>query len=143
MKIYLAGAASKEYEERCRIWRRTATKKLERAGFEVINPIKDYPINKEYSVEEIIEVVEKDLKHVVECDMVLAEVGTMPHEYVGTSMEIRVAYQNSIPVIVWSPLKDNFFLIYHSTVIFESLDASIEHCIMLKRAFEEWEDDWE
>ena len=136
MKIYLAGAASKKYEEKCRIWRRTATKKLENIGFEVINPIKDYPINKEYTQEEMFDIVEKDLIHVATCDLILAEVGTMPHPYIGTSMEIRFAFQQGIPVIVWSPLEQNFFLEYHATRIFKKLKDAINCCIYFKSLWE-------
>lgn len=136
MKIYLAGAASKKYEDRCRLWRRTATEKLEEEDFEIINPIKDYPINKEYTLDEMFEVVEKDLIYVTTCDLILAEVGTMPHPYIGTSMEIRYAYQHGIPVVVWSPLEQNFFLEYHSTKIFKKLKDAIEYCIYFKSLWE-------
>ena len=137
MRIYLAGAASKKYEAKCRLWRETATDHLEKSGFEVINPIKGYPINKAYSRDEMFDIVENDLISVASCDIVLAEVGTLPYQYVGTSMEILFAYQKGIPVVVWSPLKDNFFLIYHSTIIYDNLKDSIKHCIRIKEAFEE------
>jgi len=136
VRIYLAGAASKKYEDRCRIWRRTATKKLEEVGFEVINPIKDYPINKDYQIDEMMEIVDQDLIYVASSDLILAEVGTMPHPYIGTSMEIRYAYENFVPVIVWSPLKQNFFLEYHSTKIYSKLKDAVSCCIAFKMMME-------
>lgn len=137
MKIYLAGAASRKYEDFCRVWRDFATNELEKAGFEVINPIKDAPIDKKYTTEEMFEIVEKDFQYVIGSDIILAEVGNLSYQYVGTSMEILFAYQNGIPVIAWSPLKDNFFLTYHSTRIYETIEDAIKYCITIKQYYEE------
>ena len=101
MRIYLAGAASKEYTRK-----------------------------------EMFDVVEKDLIHVATSDLILAEVGTLDYPYIGTSMEIRYAYEHGIPVVVWSPLEQNFFLEYHSTKIFKKLRDAIEYCIYFKSLWE-------
>jgi hypothetical protein len=64
----------------------------------------------------------------MQADVVLTEMDTHYHAYIGTAIEMRKAWEHSIPVIVWGLRnRESKFLQYHATAIFNTLDEAIEH----------------
>lgn len=126
--IYLAGSINPDLELFCREWRNSATLYLEEKGFEIINPIKDKDLTKNYNYEDI---VNQDLYNVSNSDLVLAEMTWKDYPYVGTSIELYHAYLHGIPTIVWADKnydekKDkNYFMKFFATEIYSNLPFAL------------------
>lgn len=109
------------------------------SNFNFIDPIKNtYKIYESFNFNHTIDdVVNKKIKvpeeirnRIVEDDKILIDYSDCVVAYIekytaGTLMEIHYSYSKNIPVYVVNPslnFKDDIWLSYHSTMIFDSLD---------------------
>ena len=126
--IYLAGAISGVTVEEATKWRQTAGDILMAAGYGVFNPTDDKDLthpaaNTELYTAEAI--VETDLAMIQRSDIILAEASRTDVPYWGTAMEIRYAYEHGKQIVVWGAKKPSYWLQYHATRIFETLDGAL------------------
>jgi len=62
-----------------------------------------------------------------DADYLLAEVSIRDYPYIGTSMEIRYAWERQKGIIVWTEVhQENYFLVYHADHIVPSLRDALE-----------------
>lgn len=119
MKIYLCGPINGCSDSECNSWRDEA-----RLHFsDTLDPMRrDYRGREGDCVNEIVELDKKDVD---DCDIVLAN---CPKPSYGTSMEIMYAYMTGKSVVSVVPdlAKTSPWLIYHSTVVIESLEDAFK-----------------
>jgi len=122
-KVYLAGAIDGQPAEAVTRWRRRATEALQREGFEVIDPTWGKDLTATYDPREI---VEADLTNVDRADILLVEMNTPGHAYIGTAIEIRRAWEQGKPIICWGTVnRASYFLLYHTSAIYDTLDEAL------------------
>lgn len=121
-KIYLSGSIDAHIDQdKPRAWREIATKELEQLGYTVINPMH----NKE-KYTSTKQLVEADLADLKRCSTILVEMTFDNMPYIGTSMEIREAYNDFKEIIVFGEANQNSeFLKYHATRWVPTLEAAI------------------
>jgi nucleoside 2-deoxyribosyltransferase len=118
MKIYLCGPINGCTDAECNDWRSGAKSHFS----ETIDPMRrDYRGRESECVDEIVELDKVDVE---ECDVVLAN---CPKPSVGTSMEVFYAHQlgKVVVSIVPKKVKASPWLIYHSTVLVESMAEAV------------------
>ena len=120
MRIYLAGPINQASDAEAKDWRKHAAEAL--PEWEVVDPmVRDYRGREDANVEAI---VENDKADVLSVNLVLAN---CPKPSAGTSMEILLAYENSIRVVTVAPEPVSPWVRYHSERVFQDLDAALEY----------------
>lgn len=123
--IYLAGSICSDEEDFCRSWRKKATERLARKGFNIYNPISDKSLDKSYDPDYIFYT---DMKMIEKSDILLVEMTREDYSYIGTSMEIFFAHQKKMPVYIWGNAnKKNYFLRATVKKRFDELDHAIAY----------------
>lgn len=115
--IYLCGPINARPDAECKDWREQAKKLL--APLPTLDPLRrDYRGMEESSVEEI---VAGDLEDIYRSTALLV---MFDQPSVGTSMEIRIAWQMGIPVHVVdiSNRRRSPWLVYHATEFYDTLE---------------------
>lgn len=121
-KVYLAGAASLP-EAFVRGWRMYAADVLASYGIETFDPIKDREIRPGYCP---VDIVETDLYMIDQSDIILAELTHEGYPYIGTCMELRTAFMQGKPVIIWgNAYIGHYWLDYHVTRRFSELYSAL------------------
>jgi len=128
-KVYLAGAINKMSDADCKDWRLEAIKKLSSLGFGALNPMdRDYRGQEKTAYKEIVELDKKDI-----CHSAYVLVNYLKPS-VGTSMEILYAWEEDIPVVLFTSAENiSPWLLYHSTKIVKTLDEAIEEIAKLDK----------
>ena len=119
--IYLCGAIDAVTTEYAKGWRQTAKAELIKAGFAVIDPTDD--MHDDLAIETV---VRKDLASVEASDILLVEMNNHNGAYIGTSMEIRKAWEWGKQIIVWGEANlFSYFLNFHQTVRLRTLEEAL------------------
>jgi nucleoside 2-deoxyribosyltransferase len=124
--LYLAGPIGKQTLEEANVWRKKVEKEFEDIyAIDIRSPLrgKKEENRKNYTDAEIVIRDKNDIK-----DLVLVY---WPERCIsnGTAMEICYAFENKVPVIfVGSWAKEDVWVKYHCTNIFDTLDEAID-CI--------------
>lgn len=127
--VYLAGAIDRVSPEFAMSWRREATKRLEAAGYQVLDPTQDKNLEHPdvnttlYTPEQI---VEADKAMIDKADIILAEISRPDIPYVGTSMEILYAWERGKKIFVWGGSR-SYWIRYHAHFIFQDLTDALEY----------------
>lgn len=126
--IYLAGSIHHHPTlASANAWRLKATSVLEGVGYKVLNPLRDKEEGKRYPVELI---VESDLQDISNSDILLVEMTYSNKPYIGTSMEIRTAYEQGKEIFLWGAANQyNPWLIYHASEWFRTLDNALDYLV--------------
>jgi len=120
MKIYLAGGIFNRSDAGAKDWREKAKSSLHH---ECLDPMRrDYRGCEHLNYQFI---VEQDKREIDECDALLVH---FSHPSVGTSMEILYAWerQKKVYLVNASDKPLSPWLLYHSHVVFNNLDKTIE-----------------
>jgi nucleoside 2-deoxyribosyltransferase len=121
--VYLAGAIDGQPADQVTCWRRKAALVLKENGFSVIDPTEGKDLTAFYDPRDI---VETDLANVDRADIILLEMNTKGHAYIGTAIEMRRAWEQGKPVICWGTAnRESYFLRYHATAMLDTLDEAI------------------
>lgn len=119
--VYLCGAIDAVTTEYAKGWRQTAKAELTKAGFTVIDPTDD--MHHSLTTETV---VRKDLASVEASDILLVEMNNHNGAYIGTSMEIRKAWEWGKRIIVWGEANlFSYFLNFHQTVRLRTLEEAV------------------
>lgn len=78
-------------------WRSIVEQELEPLGIRVLNPLR----GRKHDDTNSIEIVERDLADIEESDILLIEMSYENRAYIGTAMEIRVAWLKGKVIIIW------------------------------------------
>lgn len=120
MKVYLCGPINGRSDADCKDWRERAKALL---NCDTLDPMARDFRGKEAS--NVTAIVEGDLADIKQCDALLVR---YDRPSVGTSMEILIAYMNSMPVHIFTgergPLSP--WLVYHATEIHETIEEACE-----------------
>ena len=117
-KIYLCGAIFNVSSKKANKWRQEAMKKL--PNFECLNPL-----DKKYGECSAKDIVNFDKLGITNADIVLVNASAPSW---GTAMEILLAYQlHKIIVVFTKDKKISPWVLFHSSIITESLDDAITH----------------
>ncbi len=126
-KVYLAGAIDGQPEEKVKSWRSQAADCLTKNGFEVIDPTAGKDLSATYDPNDI---VETDLANVERADIILCEMNTPGHAYIGTAIELRKAWEYGKPIICWGTAnRCSYFLQYHALFLMDTLDEALNAII--------------
>lgn len=130
MEIYLTGAVS-DWDDPFE-WQRNIEQEFTDYAF--VNPynLNDHELGDEVVYRRPQDVVEPALDKVQDVDGVLVRWDDNA-ELVGTAIEIREAWRNDIPVVIWYVgNRDNVspWLRYHSRAVFRKRDKSVKTLIM-------------
>jgi nucleoside 2-deoxyribosyltransferase len=121
--VYLAGAIDGQPADQVTCWRRKAVQVLKENGFSVIDPTEGKDMTAFYDPRDI---VETDLENVDRADILLVEMNTPGHAYIGTAIEIRRAWEQGKPIICWGTVnRASYFLLYHTSAIYDTLDEAL------------------
>ena len=120
--VYLCGGINGLADAECKDWREYAKTRLSRT----LDPMRrDYRGRESECVDEIVrgDIIDIDNSHVV--------LAMCPKPSWGTAMEIFYAYDQSKPVVAVVPsgVPVSPWLTYHSSKIFNSLDAAINYIL--------------
>lgn len=119
--VYLAGGIAGLSDAQCNDWRDYATKELEAAGYQTLNPMRrDY---RGYTGEAYAkEVVEFDKADINASDIVLA----MAHKPSwGTAMEILYSWEQKKDILAIVAPETSPWIIYHTTERYLSLEEAL------------------
>ncbi|NSW84091.1 MAG: nucleoside 2-deoxyribosyltransferase [Syntrophothermus sp.] len=126
-KVYLAGGIDGLSREQATCWRQRATEVLQNKGFEVIDPTHGRDMEMVYDPREV---VGSAFANVDSADILLVEMNTPGHAYIGTAIEIRRAWEQGKPIICWGTAnRSSYFLRYHATEISETLEEAIDRVV--------------
>jgi len=131
LTIYLAGPMESTTLSALDEWRQLAIRKLRdwKPGMRIINPVDlsvfgdpDHPLYADKAV------LQRDLQHVQQSTLVLANLQTANKVSIGTVMEIAWAYQAQIPVIAIADPKyhDHCMIRGASIAIVEDLASALD-----------------
>lgn len=126
--VYLAGAINGVTPEFAAGWRQKAGDILRRAGYTVYDPTAGKDLEHPAANTALYnpaEIVEGDLGDIEKSRIILVEASRDDVPYWGTAMEIRYAYELGKTIIVWGPTAPSYWLQYHATEIFETLDEAL------------------
>lgn len=87
---------------------------------DVIDPLVLHPNSVEYDDEAARTTLFALVTLASSCDLVIAYV---PQASMGTALEMNAAYENGVPVLAISPLKENWVIRATATRVFADLDA--------------------
>lgn len=141
-KIYLAGNIANLQYDVATHWRKDTTSKLEKYGYDVLDPMRD----KEHLAGTVVgfqhnsigctssEIFNRDVQDVYNCDIVLTY---LTGYSIGTSWELGYAYalEKYIMIVTTPELIQHPFLSESSDWIGEDLDAAIEYLSKLVNNF--------
>ncbi len=133
VSVYLAGSIEYVNNDYATSWRKIATKKLQKAYkyCKIYDPTKNLVEKRKVSSTKSQSIVEQDFADISESDILLVEMNRNDVPYIGTSMEIRYAFDHHKQIIVWSEHNANsFFLKYHANIIVPTLDQAINQTII-------------
>ncbi|MBC7340911.1 MAG: hypothetical protein H5U02_00395 [Clostridia bacterium] len=131
--VYLAGPVDGVSWDFAWSWRMYAKEVLEEAGYMVLNPLAGLDLS---DCSDVIGIVEKQVADVMEATVVLAEADQHTAPYIGTAMEIRIAFEHGIPVLLWGKAhKRSVWLKYHADARFWNLDGALK---FLAEEAEKW-----
>lgn len=129
MKVYLAGAIHHVSPTFATGWRREATERLSKLGFEVFDPTVDKNFDHPgvnttlYTPKQIVE-TDKTMIDMV--DILLVEMSRSDVPYIGTSMEILYAWERGKEIIVWGG-SESYWVRYHASRIFKALPEALDY----------------
>lgn len=128
MAVYLGGPMESAAGDRDLRWRRSASRFLAQWNVKAINPSRGFrTIADEEAARTPQEIVTRDLRDVDRADLLLVNFTTNQYPAIGTSVEIKAAYDAGTPVIaVWPfgyPVP--VFLDYHAAAVFDNLDDAL------------------
>ncbi len=117
MRIYLAGAINGRSDAECVDWRQEMKSVF--PEHELVDPmVRDYRGKEEMNVDAI---VEQDKRDIFSCDVVLVR---YDKPSVGTSMEILYAWEQHIPIVLWTNQENlSPWLLYHCDFVGQMLDT--------------------
>jgi len=123
--VYLAGSIDgHDSWDTVTEWRNYASLILEAVGYRVLNPTRGRSRTTPYD----IFIVERDLEDIDCADILLVEMNHENRAYIGTSMEIRYAWERHKEIIVWGTANTkSHWLKYHTNQHFKSLDGALLH----------------
>ncbi|KUK53062.1 MAG: hypothetical protein XD78_1504 [Desulfotomaculum sp. 46_296] len=125
--VYLAGGIDGLSHEQVMGWRQRAAEALRRNGFDVIDPTWGKDLTVAHDPREI---VEADLANVDRAHILLVEMNTPGHAYIGTAIEIRRAWEQGKAIICWGTAnRSSYFLRYHATELLETLEEAIDRVV--------------
>ncbi|MDI3548151.1 MAG: hypothetical protein PWR10_1803 [Halanaerobiales bacterium] len=105
-------------------WRLYAAGVLETAGFKVLNPLRGRKPTDTNSKD----IVERDLQDIVQANILLVEMDHDQMPYIGTSMEIRYAWERGKEIILWGRAnRGSHWLKYHATAWFDDLEGALDY----------------
>ena len=124
IKVFLSGAIE-GVEEYGRFWRKSATKALHFAGYDVLDPMTI--VGEGYETPE--EIVEKNLFMQRRADIILVEYMLQDRAYIGTYFELACAKFNNQPAVVFCCYsnKNRVYLKYMATKLAPSMQDAIEY----------------
>ena len=127
MKVYLCGPILGCSDPDCKDWRQDAKNNLSNT----LDPmVRDY---RDCCLEHINEIVEEDKKDIDNSDAILVK---FDYPSVGTSMEILYAWERNkliVTVIENRNIKISPWLVYHSTIIFNSFKEAYDYINSLEK----------
>jgi nucleoside 2-deoxyribosyltransferase len=127
-RLYLAGPISScSTLDEANSFREKAKNLLALHDIGTINPLRGKIEDMKYSYRPA-EIVQRDKMDIRRADGILVDMTEPDHPYIGTSMEIMYAHHLEKPVFVvtdWA--KDHYWIQYHATQIFESLEDAVEY----------------
>lgn len=123
---YLAGPIDGISAEIAVGWRRHAKNDLSKYGIKVFDPTEGKDLTS--GTYDPGWIVRGDIARLKSSNFVLAAFAWQSAAYIGTSMEIRIAYEGSIPVYVWGLAgRNSYWLRYHVTKFFDSLNDALAY----------------
>ena len=124
LKVFLSGAIE-GVEDYGRFWRKSATKGLHLAGYDVLDPTTI--VDQGYETPE--EIVEKNLFMQRRADIILVEYMLQDRAYIGTDFELAWAKFNNQPAVVFccDSNKNRVYLKYMATKLAPSMQDAIEY----------------
>lgn len=130
--LYLAGYMDYRGEDTAPIkWRQKITKASDKNGIDVINPflIPKVPAGAKYIKRTAC--VERDKKYIEWADAVLADFTREDINSIGTSMEVKHAWDNGKMVVAFVGKRENIplWLEYHCTAVFESPEQALTYIV--------------
>lgn len=140
MKVYLSGKIGGLTFEKANEWRQDVTDRFQSAGIKSLNPLRGRLFqHADHHGEDINEIVNRDLRDVKNCDLVLVYLPAPVNLIIGTVCEIWQAYTiDKKPVIL---VTDDPYIIGHpwikvaATKILPDLDTAVRYII------DRWNDD--
>lgn len=103
-------------------WRLYAAGVLEAAGYEVLNPLRQ---PKPATAEAIIK---RDLQDINRADILLVEMDHKDKPYIGTSMEIRYAWERKKEIILFGRAnRESIWLQYHASAWYDDLGQALAY----------------
>lgn len=122
--LYLAGAADDNHVA-IKGWRDQANHDLSDM-FITLNPLRGKNPKGIYTPNEI---VVRDISDIQRSSLVFAEMVRDDYNYIGTSMEIRIAADMGIPVVLWCSGKyaSHYWLNYHTVKIFLTYEECVDY----------------
>lgn len=126
--VYLAGSIAGHKDiDSANEWRLQAEQVLGEAGYRVLNPLRGKLYGQEYTSEEI---VARDLLDIAQSEILLVEMDNLGMAYIGTSMEIRYAFEQHKEIYLWGKASlESHWLRYHQTKRFETLEEALEFLV--------------
>jgi nucleoside 2-deoxyribosyltransferase len=124
LKVFLSGAIE-GVEDYGRFWRKSATRALHLAGYDVLDPMNIADMD--YETPE--EIVEKNLFMQRRADIILVEYMLQDRAYIGTDFELAWAKIHGQPsvVICNSQYKERVYMKYMATKLADNLQDAIEY----------------
>lgn len=125
---YLAGPIDGVAPEAAIGWRRHAKNDLSKYGIKVFDPTEGKDLTS--GTYDPGWIVRGDIARLKSSNFVLAAFAWQSAAYIGTSMEIRIAYEGSIPVYAWGLAgRNSYWLRYHVTKFFDSLNNALAYLV--------------
>ncbi len=122
-QIFLGGAMRGIERSEGLMWRNEVTEKLSK-NFCVFNPYQGRE-EKETMPDPRLAII-RDKNQVLKSDILLVNDNLRNVPIIGTAMEILLAFQNNIPVIVFGSANvDNYFLDYHIHTRVDTLEEAL------------------
>lgn len=125
---YLAGPIDGVAPEAAIGWRRHAKNDLSKYGIKVFDPTEGKDLTS--GAYDPGWIVRGDIARLKNSNFVLAAFAWENAAYIGTSMEIRIAYEGGTPIYVWGLAgRNSYWLRYHVTKFFDSLDHALAYLV--------------
>lgn len=125
---YLAGPIDGVAPEAAIGWRRHAKNDLSKYGIKVFDPTEGKDLTS--GAYDPGWIVRGDIARLKNSNFVLAAFAWENAAYIGTSMEIRIAYEGGTPIYVWGlACRNSYWLRYHVTKFFDSLNNALAYLV--------------